>query len=364
MYLITGLYVGGAETMLKRIVTHIDKDKSDILICTIVSGGEIYKELKDKGFNVTNLGFKGFSDIGVLFRLRKILKKVKPDILHCFMFHANMLGRLAAFGLDVKIISSVRAKHVGNWLFNTLDFLTQRMVDVYTPNSQSTKRFMISKGINKKKIKVIQNGLEKERFVRPKVNVKTLKESIEIRENYPILIMVANPRKQKDYPTMLKAVSIVMKKKKVHLLAVGGGTKFQDKTNNFKKFAGSLGIEDYVHFLGYRDDVPKLLAISDIWVSSTLYEGQSNALLEAMSMGVPIVTTNIPENAEVVEGGKEALLMPVKKPERLAEAVLRLLNDNVLARKISGDAFKKAKTTYSLDKTIKKTEDLYDKLIK
>ena len=355
-FLISGLYVGGAEKQLQMLVMNMPKDKYNLKVITLISDiGQIGGELRDAGIEVVSLGYSSIKDFPkAFFRLRRILKQDMPDILHCWMFHANMIGRFATFGLKIKNISSVRERYHSVFML-LIEALSSVFVDRYITNSDVMKQQL---GFDEK-VTVINNGVEEKFFDEEKKTVLR-REDIGIYDDLPIIVMVANPRKQKDYPTMLRAILMVSEYKNIHFVIVGGGTQFHDETENIKMLAKSLAIYDNTHFLGYRDDVRDILSISDIWVSSTLYEGKSNTLIEAMAMGMPIVTTDIPENREVVENGMNALLVPCGDKKLMSEAILLLLNNSPLPMMLGVYARHTAKIRFSVKKMVKETEKGYE----
>jgi glycosyltransferase involved in cell wall biosynthesis len=118
----------------------------------------------------------------------------------------------------------------------------------------------------------------------------------------------------------------------------------------------------FVKFLGFRNDIANILSITNIWVNSTLFEGQSNSLLEAMAMKLPIITTNIEENREIVRHNKEAILIPVRSPSILANSIKLLLNDNTLAEALAKKAFLRVKSKYNQQDKINKLKKIYDQI--
>jgi len=360
LYLITGLEPGGAEIMLQKIITNMDQDKYEISVCAIANLGIIAKNIKPF---IKNLYFLNANSIlgriKAIFKLRGLIKKIKPHFLHCFMIHSNILGRIAAIGIDCKVISSVRLKLIAKKYLPLLklDFLTQRLVDFYMVNSKTLINFEISQGINKEKIILIENGLELDKF-KPKKKISELKSELGITE-LPIIVMVAHLRKQKDYPTVINALNLLKKEKDFIFLSVGADTRSEGVELQVKNMIKQYDLSKNVKLLGIRGDVPDLLNIADIWVTSTLFEGQSNSLLEAMALKKPIVTTNIPENAEVVRNNKEALLVPIKSPKEMAAALKELLINKELANKLSNNAYNRVVKSYNISTTVNKLDHLY-----
>jgi len=361
-YLITTLNAGGAELMLKKIIKKIADSNYEIVLCSLTNTPLLVNELKSIVSRVYILNLENVINLFREFlKLRRILKKERPDILHCFMIHANLLGRFAAIGLDIKVISSIRVKLINRKLLNFIDVLSQKLVDYYTVNSKSLKSFTIEHGIDRRKIVLIQNGVDFNEL-ELKGNPEDLLDELNLKDSI-ILTVVANYRKQKDYPTILKSLNYLKDYKNLVLLSCGTGTIFEDESPTIKSLIRKLKLKN-VRLLGYRNDIPYILAITDIWVSSTLYEGQSNSLLKAMAMKKPIVTTNIPENAEVVRNEKEALLVPVKNHLKMAQAINKLIENEDLAEKLATNAYNRVLQKYNINNTIQRLERLYQSILR
>ncbi len=360
LYLITGLTPGGAELTLKNIILKLNPEIYDISVCSITYTTDILDLIKQRVKNIYFLGVRKNIDMfKAFFKLRKILKKENPDILHCFMFHSNILGRFTAIGYKIKVISSIRTKLIDNKFGNFLDNVTQRLVDVYMANSKTLLKFISDYGIKRQKIILIENGIDFNKFNIKKYS-QELKKGLNL-PNLPIITMIANFKKQKDYPTMIKAIAYLQKDIDICFLAVGSGLEFEDETRKVKDLIDRLKLKN-VKLLGFRNDIPEILSITDIWASSTLFEGQSNCLLEAMAMRKPIITTNIPENAEVVRSGREALLVPIKSPIIMANTIKKLINEKALANNIAENAYKRVHKKYNMNNTINLLEKLYNSL--
>ncbi|MFW9989149.1 MAG: glycosyltransferase [Candidatus Odinarchaeota archaeon] len=357
LYLLTGFTPGGAELTFKNIILNLNQDIYEISVCSITHTTDIFDLIKERVKNIYFLGVKNnFGFLKAFILLRKILNKENPDILHCFMYHSNLLGRFAAIGFNIQVISSIRTKLIDKKLINFLDNLTQRLVTVYMVNSKTLANFIQKYGIKKQKVILIENGVDFNKF-NLNISADNLKKELNL-PNIPIITMIANFKKQKDYPTMIKAIAHLQKDINVSFLAVGTGLKFEDETKQIKDLINSLNLKNF-KLLGFRNDIPEILSITDIWVSSTLFEGQSNTLLEAMAMKKPIVTTNIPENIELVRNGKEAILIPIKSPIKIANAIIKLLQNKNLARQLSENAYDKVFNKFEISQMYEKIKKLY-----
>lgn len=357
LHFITGLYPGGAERMMQKTVAHLSK-RYAIHIGSLIAGTLKNDLAKNYPVHVLNTSNPLLFPVAIL-ELRRLIKRHNIRIVHSYLFHANIVARFAAIGTKAKVISSIRIREKGKKSHLVVDKITSFLVDKYTAVSHTVRDFVIAKeGIPPEKIIAIPNGIDVAQFTLRVNKNKKLKE-LGLSGQRPILASIANLRWSKDYPTLFSALKSVLKKKPVDLLVVGNG----EAELELKKKATQLGLNGNVHFLGYRDDVPELLAISDLCILATLYEGQSNALLEYMATKKPIIATNIPENREVLTHTKEGLLVPPKQPQQLAGAILTLLRDNKLRATLASNAYARVKKYHDIKRVAKQTEQLYEELL-
>ena len=357
LYIITGLTPGGAELHLSKIINNLSLDEFETVLCSLTATNDILQSIKNTTSSVYLLDARKKSHfIKIILKVRKLIKIVNPDIIHCIMFHSNIVGRLAAFRLKKVIISSIRTKLISNKLGNLFDFISQPLVHYYFVNSNAVGKFISRYGIRKTKINVIENGINFDTFIPTKS-----KESIRIElglPHHPIVSTVANFKAQKDYPTIIKAINLLKNDIEFTYLIIGKGLRFEDQGHRIKKLVKLYNLNNVI-FLGYRDDIANILSITDIWVSSSIFEGQSNSLLEAMAMKLPIITTNIEENREIVRHDKEAILVPISSPHMLAQSINLLLEDKQLAKSISENANLRVKKKYNQKDKINKLKNAY-----
>lgn len=364
MYVIGSLQLGGAERALMKLVNNLPRDKITPTIVTLFDLPDqfVLDELSDD-IEVIELNMKPSRGVlRGLFKLRKIIKEKDIEIVHSFMFHANMFSRLCCVGKKVKLINSIRMKNLYKSWYDFFEKYTSFLVDIYTPNSQATKEFMLKKGFSKKKIRVIENAVDSNNLEVLDEEKGKLRDELGLDEPWNIVFCEANLRKQKDIPTTLRAIAEVIKEKEIYYIHAGGSNVYHNELEDLKRLVRKLKIEKYVKFLGYRKDSDKLLSICDVWTFSTLFEGQSNALLQAMSAGKPIVCTNIEENVEVARDRREALTFPTGDHKKQAELILRILNDEKLRDFLGKNAKERVEKEYSISNNIQKTLELYEEL--
>lgn len=348
LHVITGLGIGGAEHMLLKTTPYLDGKH---VVCSLTNDNTIGKKIEKKGVKVYYLGLHRFNILAVIFRFRKIIITERPRIINSYLVHSNIFARVFGrlFGVH-KIICSVRNIHKHRFFLNLIDRLTQSLVDIYTPNSEAVREHLVNDlHLKEDKMIVIPNFLDPEfqdRVRNTKVDAK--KEVLKIDRKHTVLTYVASFKKQKGHPYLLRAFCDLPEQHNCVLLLVGDGKEF----SNIKKLARELKIHEEVRFLGNRNDVPELLAITDIFVFPSLHEGMPNALIEAAAVGLPIICTNIKENKEVVN--KDATLVPTRDPEAITKAI----GDTLTRHQINRKPYNK----FSRKATLKLLNNLYARL--
>ncbi len=354
---ITGLNPGGAEMMMYKTIENLNHDKYEIIVCSLV-GGSLEKEIRKKYKLIVFNAASVFSLPTAILKLRKIIKQEKIDIVHSYLYHANIVSRIAAINTGAKVISSIRIKEIRKKSHNIIDALTSGLVDKYIVVAKNVRNFIIKKEkISPERIITIPNALDFKKLDVKVDEQKKLKE-LGLKKDSKIIVSDANLRKTKDYPTLFRALKLVLNHYPVELLVVGKG----EAEKEYKRMAEQLGIMKHVHFLGFRNDVLELMKISDICILSTFYEGMSNSLLEYMAMKKPIVATAIEENKEVIDDNKEGLLIKPQSPELMEKAIIKLLEDKKLGQRLAENAYKRVKKYHDIKRVAKQTEELYEEL--
>lgn len=354
LHFITGVELGGgAENMLLQLLPKM-QDGLDNRVCAIMGRGEVGKKLEEKGITVYYLDLKSIFDFGVIWRYRKMLKGFNPDVQVNYLVHADIFGRIFGklFGVK-KTVSYIRNIHRKMPVLMFLDKLTIGLCDFVLTNSEVAKKYYVEKmGTKNNKIMCIPNGVDVSRFgnvqVDKELKLKELGIKIEasIDASKVIIGSIARLEKQKDIPTLIKAFEkISQENHNVHLLLIGQG-KLRE---NIQELRDELGIGKKVTMLENRKDIAELLGIMDIFVLPSLNEGMSNALLEAMAAGKMIITSDIPENMELVEDGKEGLNFEAGNPRDLADRIRLVIKNQEVFKKCQEAAFRKVSNKYDLD---------------
>ena len=368
LYIITSSGIGGAERILYYTATGLDYNKYDISVCSLKKMGEIARALEKQGIAVYCLhmgdreSFWGWlSSIIALIRLFPYLIRIRPTIIHSFLFRANILARIAGYltGIPI-IISSTRVMGGEKKYFHYVEMITSFMVDHYVAVSESVQRYIIDKSkISAEKISVIYNG----------VNIKSQDNSCEQNPKMPfkiedkdrILMTVGRLHKQKGHCYLIQAVSKVRKEfPNVKLLVAGEG----EEENNLKKLVKSLDLTNEVIFAGLSSDIEGILSMAELFILPSLWEGLPNVLLEAMAAGKPVVATKVGGISEIVVPGETGMLIPPRDTDALAIAIIDLLQNRLKAKDMGEAARIRAGKRFSIYKMIEKTENLYQELLK
>lgn len=321
-FLITELDIGGAERALVQIVTGLSKDRWDPQVICLSGRGPLAEPLEQAGIPVTSVGAdRVFSPRG-LWRstvgLTQILRQQQPTILQTFLFHANIAGRIAARRAGVPIVvSGIRvAERRSPWRLK-LDRMTERFVDRHVCVSQGTADFSVREsGLTESKIVVIPNGVDV-----PMYRDATPADLNEfgIPDGAPTIISVGRLDDQKDPQTLISAVeSLRTRGPQAHLLFVGHGP-LEDELR--AQHADS----DFVHFAGWRSDVPELIKAADVFALSSRWEGMPNVILEAGAAGIPVVATRTEGTTEIIEHGRTGSLIEIGDASGLTDALQSIL---------------------------------------
>jgi glycosyltransferase involved in cell wall biosynthesis len=240
-----------------------------------------------------------------------------------------------------------------------MDAFIVRRADRIIAVSEKIARQMRGAGIKSKKICVIENGVDLDRFVGNAAS-NSVRESLRIKKDVPVVGTVGALTKEKGHMYFLNAASKVNRVfPEAVFLFVGDGRE----RPNLEKATSYLGIQDNVIFAGMRKDVPEILSILDVFVLPSLIEGLPMALLEAQAAKVPVIATRVGAIPNVIEDGVTGVVVRPKDPEAITEAVIQILCDRKIATKMAERGFERVRDKFSADKMADKYLSLYKELL-
>jgi glycosyltransferase involved in cell wall biosynthesis len=323
-FLITGLDHGGAETQLLRLTAALQDRGWEVLVISILPCAEFGRSLAGPGVRVESLDLRrGAEGLRALWLLVRLLRGWRPAVLTSFLYHANLLGRVAGrlSGVPV-VISSERCDRYGGrhryWLLGATD----RWADATVTNSRLVgERLVRERVIDGGRLRVVPNALSATWAVAEGGERQGVREALGVADDEFLWVAVGRVDPAKDYPTLLRAFDLHRRNHPRSQLRIAGAG---DPGAPLAALPPELRAASAGAFLGHRDDVRELLAAADGFVMSSRIEGFPNALMEALASGLPAVATAVGGVAELVEDGVGGFLAPAEDPRRLAEAMGRL----------------------------------------
>jgi glycosyltransferase involved in cell wall biosynthesis len=374
VHLITGLTVGGAETMLAKLVSTMDRRAFRNQVVTLWEGGPVADDIRRAGIPVTSLGMvRGAPQPRGVARLVSLLRRERPDVLQTWMYHANLLGTVGARLAGVRRLAwNVRTSNFVGPDPSRQTRLTNRLCAALTrtplgpkvvvANARAGVAAHTAQGYRPPRWEVIPNGFDLECF-KPDPGVRErVRQELGIPLDVPVVGLLARFDPMKDHASFFRAASDVRKQVSgTHLLLAGSGV---DGANaRLRELVAGERLDDSVHLLGERKDAPALLAALDVYVSSSAYgEGFSNAIGEAMASGVPCVVTDVGDSAAIV--GETGTVVPPRDPEALAAAIAGILGRPAEERQRLGAAAReRVQREFSLVEITRQYEHLYRSLV-
>lgn len=364
---------GGCEMHLYQVLPRLRGHEFDIDVFTLSEPGELAEQLRSKGVNVVAPWIRSNGNPkGIVFRLARLLSvscqlwchflSRRPDITHFYLPSAYYLGAPLALISPVKaLVMSRRSLNLyqKKYVFaGKYERCLHRFMAAILGNSQSVVDELISvEGANTEKTHLIYNGIDFERF---SGNTKNALSGLSICDGSVVIAVVANIIPYKGHVDLLTACALLPKAPRWCVLLIGRDDGIADE---LKMLARENGIGDRIHFLGGRTDVPALLRASDFSVLPSHEEGFSNAIIEAMAAGIPVIATDVGGNKEAVVDGTTGFIVAPHAPQELASAMTVLLNDRTKCEKMGAAGRKRVLKKFSLEVCVERYKNLYRSLL-
>lgn len=372
VFLITSLEYGGAQTQLIPLAFELKKIGWEIMVVSMRPPEAFVDELNQAEIFVTSLNMpKGIPDPRAIVQLAKLLRNWKPQILNAHMFHANLLARVTRLFVNVPVListahnvnekSSAQEKlDQASW-FEIAYRLTDPLCNLTTTICQAgIERYVHIKAVPKDKILFIPNCVDTRRFYPDRSVRERARMPLGI-ENQFCWLAIGRLELQKDYPTMLSAFSKLVKDyPNAQLLICGIGSLWDE----IEQLICSFQLDKNVKLLGVRKDIPRLMNAVDGYVMSSAWEGMPIVLLEASATGLPIVSTDVGGNSEVVVHGQNGFLVPPHDDLALASQmgqIMALTPDQ--RQQMSKAGVNRILNHHQLDKLSTRWNDLFEKTL-
>lgn len=357
--------VGGGESHLLSLVEYIDRTRFEPVVLSFTDGPmmETLKNLNVKSYVIhTEKPF----DFTVRNKVKQLLIHEKIELIHAHGTRANSNIIWAARSLNIPVVYTIHGwsyHQDQNFLLRNLrimgeKYLTSRTnvnISVSESNKKSGKHFL-----KKFESTIIHYGIDTKKFD-PKRQYHDVRSELGLPKDKILLSFVARFTSHKQPLALIKAFTEAIKKNtNLHLLMVGDGDQKQEGIEMVKK----AGIESHVTFEKFRQDVPAVLAATDIFILPSLWEGLPIALLEAMMMGKAIIASNVDGTCDVIRHNENGMLVETDNlVENLVAAILKLSNDPGLMQKFERNAEKTVREHFEVVKMTRRIEKLYNDVV-
>lgn len=363
--LLESLMHGGVQQGALLLAPRLDKSKYAVEVWALRNKKRYWRmapEFEKAGVPIRAFPIKGFHDNAGIMRLAHALASEKIALLNTRSFYPNILGRIAArLARTPVVVAGYHHTYDHRWTKDRvaeeklLRADTQRFVCV----SRAVEDYLATKlDLPRERALTLYNGLDIAAHKIGESKLETRKR-LGFPVDAPLVANVGRLTGVKDLPTFLKAARIVANQNPaVRFLVVGDG----DESKKIRRESRELGLDGVVSFLGSRDDVPYILHASDMVVSTSLLEGFPRIVLEAFSAQRPMISTPAGGVPEIIEHGRNGLIITFKDAELAARAILELVADPDLAHRL-GEAAHHDVQKFTLENWIGKTEEIFDAAI-
>jgi len=359
--------VGGTEQHVASLMRHHDRERFELQAACFEKSGLLLPQAEDivewpADYPISRL--YGVNTWRQQARLARHLRARRVEILHAYGFYANCFAIPAAKLARVPtIIGSIR--DIGaSWtpMQRRVERTICRLADSVLTNADAAKQKLVSEGFKPEMITVIRNGIEIERFERPRGRCR-LREDLGIPPDARLVGVIARIDAVKGLEFFVEAVAKVARSIPDARFVIVGDSfpteEHQAYHASLKRSIRALGLAQTVYLAGSRSDVPEILADLSLLVLPSLSEGSPNVILESMAAGVPVVASNVGGIPEIIEDGVSGLLVPPRDPRRLSSAMQRVLREHEFAKCLSAAGKETVRARFSVERMARLTEEHY-----
>lgn len=351
--------IGGLERIVESIYNNLDSNRYRPVIWSIAAGGELANRLIQKGEHIRILNIQTYFNPMNMIKLAYLIRKGQYRIVHTHGYFAGVIGRVSAFLARTPIIIAhvhTTGQHLSPrnlWIDNKLSLISDCIICC----SRSVKEFVVKcEKVKVEKVKVVYNGV-----VTPKCDPLDLEKNAA--KNHRIqIVIVASLVINKGHKYLIEAISkLLQKDRDVNLVIVGDGPQRE----SLKNYAKKLNISRNIQFEGVIHNVHDVLKKSDIFVLPSINrEGLGISIIEAMSLGLPVIGSNIGGIPELIEDGVNGFIVPPRDSNALAEKLEVLIQDKDMRYRMGKKARQCFENGFNVVKMIRSIEKIYYKLLK
>ncbi len=351
--------IGGTEQVICQIIKNSDSDKYvHEILCIDGTVGPLGLALKGKGVYIEAVKRRPGVDLKLIRFVRSLLRRRDIDVVHCHQYTPYFYGAVAALNAGVKVIFTEHGrfypdKH--NLKRRFINPLLEIITDNVTAISESTADAVAKyEYIPRRKILTIYNGINDLKAQRQ--DRRQLVEELGLSCEHRYIGTISRLEPIKNQHMMIDAFDKVKRLvPDMRLVIIGDGAKMSDLKNH----AGKLGLEKDIIFTGFLDDPQRFMVLFEVFLLSSFSEGASMTLLEAMSLSIPCVVTDVGGNPEIVQDGVTGALVPSDDSEEFSASIIQLVNDECLRLRYGEAGRKRFLEMFTVEKMVKSYQLLY-----
>jgi glycosyltransferase involved in cell wall biosynthesis len=381
LHLLNYLDLGGLQENTLFTVAHLDRNRYDVALAASCRRGRMGNQLVRDAQQIPDLKLidiphltrepHPINDVIALGELYRLMRRERFDIVHTHAAKAGVLGRLAAKVAGVPII--IHSSHGWSFqalsgfrlvfsMFRFLEWIPARLSDKILTVTKDTMRIAVEAGIGPPdQFAVVYSGMPLSDFFKATVDKARKRRELGLPAQGPLVgtVMIMMHRKRpadivRAAPKIRQAVP------DTHFLLVGDGEAMPD----VRRAVQELGLQDKVTLTGIRRDVPEIMCLLDVFVHPAWTEVLPRTVIQAMATGTPVVVTDVGGIGEAVSDGRNGFLVPPKRLDLLADAILRLLQDPELAQRMGETARQSVSSAFEIQTMVEEIEAVYEDLIK
>lgn len=371
VFIITGLSTGGAEMMLLKVLERLDRQRFAPHVISLTTLGELATRIAALDIPVEAVGLKpGLPSPSGFFRLVQMLKRMNPDVVHTWMYHADLLGGLAGRLAGVSAIGwCIRNSNLDR---DKTKFSTRAVVGLcaliskWVPSrilscSEKARQIHVARGYVAEKMVVVPNGFDLTRFKPDNDARYRIRAELDITEQTPLIGLIGRFDPQKNHAGFFEAAAVLHRQMpQVHFVLVGHGIDINNAA--LMQAITQAGVLANTHLLGLRNDMPELMAALDVLASSSYGEAFPNVLGEAMACGVPCAVTDVGDSAYIV--GDTGRVVASGDMRGLAAALEELLALPLSEKAALGErARARVAEHFEIGGVVRHYEDFYESLL-
>ena len=386
IHIITRLDKGGSAETTLQVVSLLNRERYEVFLAHGLSlesnMGVMEQEVLARDLSLAEKrGIRVFSipsllrrlslknDLLAFFSIYRLIKRIKPHIVHTHTSKAGVLGRLAACLARVPIIIHTPHGHVFHsyygYIMTKIIVLVERilslMTDKITALTDRERDEHLEQGVASiEKYVIIHSGVMLQQIMNTNIDVETGKKEFDIPQNSNVIGVVGRMVPIKGHKYLVSAAKRIIKEFGNTVFVFVGDGYLEAR---LQRQAESLGVRKNIIFAGWRNDVIKILGLFDVLVLPSLNEGMGKVLIEGMALGKPIVASSVGGIIDLVKNGDNGILVPPRDSDALAEAILKLIRNKNLTQELGKNGKSKVYPEYDTFVMIRQIEDLYERLL-